>query len=260
MSEPVTAILPMKGYSDRLEKKNLKMVCGYPLCWFIMQTLIQCKASYINRVLVTTDDEELAEFSEAVLCGFKDTRIVMRPDSLAGKSMNDVIMHAIREVDGSFFLQVHATSPFVSKSTLEGAAKQLMDGRCRSIVGVSAFQKRVWDGDKPLNHDPLALEDTQDLKTLTFENSAFYGFTREFMEDLAVRCDRTSQKVPLEWPEDLDVDNYVDYDQVRMVAETWPGWTFDEKHAERLVVTFRRLLASSRGQRHGDGSQEAVEE
>ena len=55
----VTALLPMKGNSERVPNKNLKLFNGEPLFHIIIDKLI--KSKYINKVIINTDSNLISE-------------------------------------------------------------------------------------------------------------------------------------------------------------------------------------------------------
>jgi len=57
----ICAIIPAKGLSYRLPRKNVKQFCGKPL---LAWTLIQTKYSLIDETFVSTDDDEIAQICE----------------------------------------------------------------------------------------------------------------------------------------------------------------------------------------------------
>jgi pseudaminic acid cytidylyltransferase len=55
------AIIPARGGSKRLPRKNIRMFCGKPLvAWSIIQAL---NSYFIDDVYVSTDDQEIAEIA-----------------------------------------------------------------------------------------------------------------------------------------------------------------------------------------------------
>lgn len=104
------AVVIAKGQSSRLPRKNLIDVCGLPLtAWSIIQA--RC-SRLIDRVVLSTDDDELATLGEA-----HGAEIVRRPDWINGDHTAYVpVKHAIETVDARHgwpdsFLCVLPTSP-----------------------------------------------------------------------------------------------------------------------------------------------------
>ena len=64
----VTALIPARGGSKRLPRKNIKSLCGKPLIAWTID--IAKESKYIDSVVVSTDDLEIKEVAEAE--GYED--------------------------------------------------------------------------------------------------------------------------------------------------------------------------------------------
>jgi len=58
MKSEAVAIIPARGGSKRIPKKNIKNFCGKPLIAYSIQTAL--KSKLFNKVIVSTDDEQIA--------------------------------------------------------------------------------------------------------------------------------------------------------------------------------------------------------
>ena len=85
----LTALIPARGGSKGVPRKNIRTLAGYPL---IAYSIIACKKSkFINRVVVSTDDEEIAKVS--ALFGAEVPFIRPSEYSQDGSKDIDVIKH-----------------------------------------------------------------------------------------------------------------------------------------------------------------------
>jgi CMP-N-acetylneuraminic acid synthetase len=175
--DSITAILPIKLGSERVPDKNYGILGGKRLYEYILSTLLECPL--VNNVVVSTNDMRIS----SELKHLEDVRILDRPSNLAKRdsSMNLVIDDVLGKVSGRFFVQVHATSPFLSSQTLGKGIRTFLSGDpLSSCFSATEIHGRLWSTDgKALNHDPLNLVPTQDLTPVLLENSAFYIFSRE---------------------------------------------------------------------------------
>ncbi len=55
----ITALVPMKGHSERVPHKNIRQLVDRPVCHWVLEKLNDCK--YIDEIIIDTDDEEIAE-------------------------------------------------------------------------------------------------------------------------------------------------------------------------------------------------------
>ena len=179
----VTALLPMKGHSERVPNKNIRNFAGRPLFHYVAEILES--SPYIKSIVINTDSEIIAEDATK---HFSKVKIIQRPTKLQGDSipMNEIIKYDLSKVDCENFLQTHSTNPLLKKATLEKAIEKYMnlnDGN-DSLFSVTNIQTRLyWGNGEPVNHNPNELLRTQDLPPLFEENSNFYLFTKKSFEN-----------------------------------------------------------------------------
>lgn len=176
----VTLLLPMKGNSERVPNKNLKLFNGKPLFHNIIDELI--KSKYINKIIINTDSDLIAE---SAINTFQDfVSIHKRPKNIQGDfvSMNKIIEYDLNNSDSDIYIQTHSTSPLLTVKSLDAAIEKMISKSkdFDSIFSVTKIQTRFYDKNgNPFNHDPKELIRTQDLEPLFEENSGFYIFTKE---------------------------------------------------------------------------------
>lgn len=175
----ITALVPMKGHSERVPNKNLRSLCNKPLCYWILHSLQN--SSYVKDIIVDTDSIEIAECVQGYFGGVK---IIDRPDEIRGDlvSMNVIIAHDLSQLPGEYFLQTHSTNPLLNSDTIDRSIELYFDrlGRYDSLFTVTRHNARFYWGDgRPINHDPTEMLRTQDLPAIFEENSNLYIFSRE---------------------------------------------------------------------------------
>jgi len=102
------AIIPLRGGSIRVPRKNIKPFCSQPLmCWTIEAAL---DSTFVDEVYVTTDDDEI----ESIAREYPAVHIIRRPDwpDADQAAANRPLLHAIDEIGGEFrIVTLFATSP-----------------------------------------------------------------------------------------------------------------------------------------------------
>jgi pseudaminic acid cytidylyltransferase len=134
------AIIPARGGSKRIPRKNIKEFCGKPMiAWSIEAALNNAS---IDRVVVSTDDCEIAEISRA----FGAEVPFIRPDSLADDFTGTVpvIKHAVESLIelGAEFSNVcciYATAPFVNSGDLDEGLRKLINYDCDYVFSVTSY-------------------------------------------------------------------------------------------------------------------------
>ncbi len=207
----IIALLPMKGHSERVADKNIKPLGDKPLFYWILDSLAQ--VPMIKRVVINTDSETIASHARLRL----DVTIHERPLEICGDfvSMNHIIENDISRLPNEeYFLQTHATNPFLKPNTLTAAISSFFEneGKYDSIFSVTKHQSRFYDAEcNPLNHDPSALIRTQDLPPIFEENSCFYLFSRSSFSSANARIGKKPKMFEVDPIEALDIDTPEDW-------------------------------------------------
>lgn len=200
----VTAIVPMKGHSSRVPRKNLRPLCGRPLFHWITDALLG--ARHVGRVVVETDSDEIAESASATF----NVPVIRRPKELEGDdvSMNALLEFHLSVLEGEYFLQTHSTNPLITAATIDRTIEAFLEpGEHDSLFTVNAWRTRFyWTDGRPVNHDPLVLIPTQDLPPLYEENSCLYLFTRSSFEQDRRRISRRPKLTVTPPLESIDID------------------------------------------------------
>jgi CMP-N-acetylneuraminic acid synthetase len=205
----VVGLIPMKGHSERVPGKNLRVIAGRPLFHWIAETLL--KADSIDEVIVDTDSDEI---ELAVRDAFPSISIHRRPDHLHGDlvPMHDVVAEVARSVGHDHLLQTHATNPLLRPATVDRAISAFLEpGSHDSLMSVTALQTRFYFPDgRPVNHDPEVLARTQDLDPIYEENSNIYIAPRQQIIDTGRRIGSRPKLFPMPRDEAVDIDEELD--------------------------------------------------
>lgn len=204
--------IPIKHNSQRVPRKNFRLLHGEPLYKHVL-----LKYTDFN-VYVDTDSEEI--YSELKSdTRFSNVNVFKRPDHLIGDAVSvcDLIKNFILKFNiDEPIVQVHVTSPFLTAALLKKAYKFMK--KHDSVVSCNTYNSRFWRKEKygfcPLNHNPIKLEQTQDLPTLYEENSAFYIFNPDVVMATGNRVGKNPYFYSINAPFNIDIDTEEDWDNV----------------------------------------------
>jgi len=156
----ILALIPARGGSKGIPRKNIRSFAGYPLiAWSIAAAK---QSEFVTRVIVSTDDEEIA--SVARECGAETP--FLRPAELAQDQTTDlpVFEHALQwlkeneDYQPEITIQLRPTSPIRPKGMVDHAIRILLehdDADCvRGVVPAGQNPFKMWrfsGEDKPLN-------------------------------------------------------------------------------------------------------------
>ena len=155
----ILALIPARGGSKGIPRKNIRSFAGYPLiAWSIAAGL---QANSVSRVIVSTDAEEIA----AVARQYGAETPFMRPHELAQDRTNDlpVFEHALKwleDIEGykpDIVVQLRPTSPIRPKDCVDAAVRILIENpdadSIRGVVPAGQNPHKMWrfNGyDKPM--------------------------------------------------------------------------------------------------------------
>ena len=171
------ALIPARGGSKGIPGKNLQTVGDVPL---ICRSIRAAQASNgVGRVVVSTDDDAIAEAAEA-----EGAIVIRRPAAIAGDtaSSESALLHALDELEEQGPLEtelvfLQCTSPFTTGSQIDAVLTALQKDGFSSSFSVSPWHGFLWRADgRGINHDPeLPRQRRQDLEPAFLETGAIYA-------------------------------------------------------------------------------------
>ncbi|WP_345802354.1 acylneuraminate cytidylyltransferase [Microbacterium sp. AZCO] len=179
MSE-IVAIIPARGGSKGVPRKNLRHVGGVPL---VARAVASARRSGIDRIVVSTDDAEIVGVAREW-----GAEVVERPADLSGDtaSSETALVHALdtlaaRGLDAGVVAFLQATSPFVDAAALAEGVRLVRDGVYDSVFSAVETYGFLWRRDAAtravaINHDAAHRPRRQDREPHYLETGAFYVF------------------------------------------------------------------------------------
>ena len=176
------AIIPARGGSKGIPRKNLIEFCGKPLiAWSIMQAK---SASCIDSVWVSSDDLEILRIAECF-----GAQTIQRPPELSAdtSSSESAWLHALDVIEGhnidiDLVVAMQATSPIRESKDLDAGVNMLRKNAYDSVLSVAEVEDYfTWhireDGTtQPINYDYQNRKRRQEIDKRYLENGSFYIF------------------------------------------------------------------------------------
>jgi CMP-N,N'-diacetyllegionaminic acid synthase len=172
------AIIPARGGSTRVPRKNLLPLAGRPL---LSHTIAHALASrQIVEVLVSTDDDETAALAES-----EGAKVVRRPEELSRESSasEDALLHALDlrgDGDPDLVVFLQATSPARRPGDIDRAIDVLMAEEADSLFSACREVVHTWvveGGElRSISYDWRSRQRTQEMKPRWRENGSIYIF------------------------------------------------------------------------------------
>ena len=171
------AFIPLRGGSQSIPLKNIKLLNGRPLAYYALDAATQC--DLIDTVVVATDSDEIAK----VIKEYPSDKIIVMgrtPEVSTNISPTiDVVLEISQQIKFNNLVLVQATSPLVSVDDITRGLQLLAQGY-DSVLSVVRQHRFIWDEDTHLPNYPMPNKPRrQDWRGILVENGAFYINSRE---------------------------------------------------------------------------------
>lgn len=216
MREEVLVIIPARGGSVGVPRKNVRALGGRPLvAWSIEQAL---RSPSVTRVIVSTDDREIAAVSRA-----HGAEVMKRPAELSdcAASSESALVHCLatlRDAEGyspQLVVFLQATSPFRRPGDIEGAIWTLREEEADSLFSCTPSHGFLWrreeDGPRSLNYDHRVRPRRQDAAEDVVENGSIYLFRPWVLELHANRLGGRIATYPMRPIDSFQIDEPEDF-------------------------------------------------
>lgn len=141
----IIAIIPARGGSKGIPRKNLRLLAGKPLiAWTIEAAL---KSEWINKVVVSTEDREIAEIAQ-----LNGAEVIKRPPELGEDDvpLDPVVFHAVDSIEKmenvtyNFVLTIQPTSPLLTTETINETIKIMLWGDYDTLMSIKDETHLYW--------------------------------------------------------------------------------------------------------------------
>ena len=189
------AVIPARGGSKRIPRKNIRTFCGRPMIAYSIEAARQ--SDLFDRIIVSTDDEEIAAIAAASGAEIP----FMRPQELADDfiSPSEAVKHAIRWLIDHGSAPTHVcciypTAPFIDAADLRTGHEKLVQSGKSYVFSVTSFpfpvQRAVRinvDGEIEAMYPEFVAKRSQDIERAFHDAGQFYWALPEaFLNDVPI--------------------------------------------------------------------------
>jgi N-acylneuraminate cytidylyltransferase len=219
MKDKVLAIIPARGGSKRIPRKNIKNFLGKPIITYSIERAINSKL--FDEVMVSTDDEEIAEVAKKYGAEVPFMRSKKNSDDYAGTA--DVIEEVLKDYskegeEFKIFCCIYPTAPLISEENLKKGLELLKSGKFNSVFPVVGFSypiQRALRLDQNYKTEMIWPENqkerSQDLEEACHDAGQFYwGISEKFLKDKKL-FSKNSGAIMLKETEVQDIDSSEDW-------------------------------------------------
>lgn len=211
----ILAIIPARGKSKGVPRKNIKQIAGKPLiAWTIEEAN---KSKYIDRVIVSTEDEEIALISEQAGAEVP----FLRPAGLSKDETPGIepILHAVDKLPGfDYVMMLQPTSPLRTVEDVDGLIEWMFKNEYESVVSVCLsdktpswmFQLTNEDNLKSIVQEEVVVRRQESEKTYALNGALYLISLNELINYKSFFTKNTKGYV---MPKDrsFDIDDLVDF-------------------------------------------------
>lgn len=210
------AIIPARGGSKRLPRKNILDLQGKPLIAWSIKAAINSR--YIDKVIVTSDDEEILQIAKQY-----GSDIIKRPNELSSDTATsfDAIRHTIENVEHfDYIVLLQPTSPLRTSQHIDEAIEQLHDKNADAIISVCEMDHSpLWSNTLPksddMSHflrDEVKNKRSQDLEQYYRLNGAIYiSNTEKLLKEKSFMLKENIYAYKMDKRYSIDIDEEIDF-------------------------------------------------
>lgn len=142
----VLCVIPARGGSKGVPRKNIKDLAGKPLIAYSIEQALQSR--YIDRVIISTEDREIADISKS----YGAEVPFMRPVELAGDDIPtvDVLLHAIHwmeeeeKYDFDILVLLHVTTPLRNSNDVDSCIELMKETGADNVFSVTEAHRNPY--------------------------------------------------------------------------------------------------------------------
>lgn len=216
----ILAIIPARGGSKGIPKKNIIDLLGKPLLYYSIKSAKESK--YIDKVIISTDDFEIAEVAKKLGADVP----FLRPKEISGDKAKsiDAFIHAIKELEKleekyDYILLLQNTSPLRQSWHIDEAIEKLIESNERSLVSVSkvtehpCIMRTLNEKDETINVLNLSGDmRRQDFSPIYIVNGAIYIQKNDEYLNLNTNLNGGKLAYVMAREYSVDIDEYLDLD------------------------------------------------
>lgn len=209
------AIIPARGGSKRIPRKNIKLFSGKPMIAWSIEAALESQC--FDHVIVSTDDAEIAAVAKDYGASVPFMRPAELSDDYAGTL--SVIRHAVdwlsaHQTPIDYACCLYATAPFVCPHDLLKGWEIIQQQSCSYVFSVASYAFPIQRAIRITKNDRVAMFNpehfnarSQDLEEAWHDAGQFYwGTAQAWLEERAIFSDdkAVALKIPRHRVQDID--------------------------------------------------------
>lgn len=222
------AIIPARGGSKRLPRKNILDLSGKPLIAWSIEAALESK--YIDKLIISSDDDKILNISHSY-----GAEWIKRPENLASDTATtfDALKHTIENVSKyDYIVLLQPTSPLRTAKHIDAAIELLNSKNADAVISVCEMEHSpLWSNtlpeDKTMEHflqSELLNKRSQDLPTYYRLNGAIYiAKTDKLLESKSFFLQNNIFAYIMDQESSVDIDTLLDFKFAQILIENNPS-------------------------------------
>ena len=145
MDAKTIAVIPARGGSKRIPRKNIKPFCGKPMIAYSIEAAI--RAGIFDEIIVSTDDEEIADIAKNAGASVPFTRPKELSDDYTATGA--VVEHAIKFLQArgdriKFVCTIYATAPLIDEFYIKLGLEKLRASNAKNAFSCTSMPFPIW--------------------------------------------------------------------------------------------------------------------
>ncbi|MCK9412239.1 MAG: pseudaminic acid cytidylyltransferase [Prolixibacteraceae bacterium] len=217
------AIIPARGGSKRIPRKNIKDFLGKPIIAYSIEAALQ--SGLFEEVMVSTDDEEIAEIAQKLGAIIPFMRSASNSNDFAStmEVINEVVSLYKLQLNKVFDLVccIYPTAPLIQIQHLKKGLNLLLEKNFDSVFPVVVYSYPVWRGVEIFDNGKAQMiwpeflnSRSQDLKKVYHDAGQWYWMNIKQLDDSIFTSNTGS--ILLSEEEVQDIDNSIDWKLAEM--------------------------------------------
>ncbi|HEX9639340.1 MAG TPA: acylneuraminate cytidylyltransferase [Acidobacteriota bacterium] len=245
----ILAIIPARGGSKGVPRKNLRAIGGKPLVAHSIEQALQ--ASLVNRVIVSTDDASIAAVARDYGAEVIDRPAEISGDGASSESALLHVLQTLRQREGlepELVVFLQATSPLRRAADIDAAIEMLESEAADSLFSAFPLQGFVWRRQatevRSLTYAYRQRPRRQDAPEDWVENGALYVFKPWLLHQLGNRLGGKIVLFPMPASRSFQIDEPGDFELVEslLAAPCGAGRTPSLDQVRMVVFDFDGVM------------------
>ena len=223
----IVAIIPARGASKRIPRKNIKLFDGIPIIAYSIRTAVE--ARIFDRIIVSSDDDEIMMVAREHGAEAPFRRPTPLADDFAG--IDAVLSHALDWLQSNgtevhYSCCIHATAPFLRAKDLRSGLDRLRSEKATTAVSVTTYPSTIFRALKLNSLNRLEMlwpehfeKRSQDFAQVFHDAGQFYWV--DVTKYLPEKCLFSKDSVPIPIPRYLvqDIDTPEDWERAEKMFQ-----------------------------------------